>query len=761
MFSVNSRRGSDRNVRQLQALAVCLLLWEACADGRPSATMRDGDAGGDQGTVDADSGADRAADLAVDVPDASPDQKGATVPWTRPPLPAPRDHRESTIYFNGALGTFRVTMTDRTPRKFGAQEPTTVLRPSPSGSRVAQELAGRVEVYGRDGTRLASFDSRPGLLGWTDEDTLLFLDRQGSGALHRARFDGAFQGDLPNPNPLPAISIAAAALSPEGALAVVVMEPLPSNTPGLGGEIFIVRTSDGSIVRRIGQFGLVTQVYWTADDRILWLGGARDLNLGASEVMVARPAADQITRVPLDFFACSLETWVPANTVLLGRRVSVGDVNLCGRYDRMSLDSGGPFEVPWLASRSFFPTGHITSLSPDGRKLAIPGGGSLGSVTLVDATSGDREALVDDLMAVNAVAWGRGLPGEASGTPAPAVPNGGVLAIPAANDPVPAATTRSGNKDCRTGLWVNRTPATLPPAWATPRAWHAGAFDSRRGVMVINGGLPQNRAQETMEWHGAAGVWLNRTAADGFGPRINHTMVYDARRQHLLAFGGMGRINGVHLNDGPWQWDATLGLWKSRGVVGPEGRSGAASVYDSGRDRWIISGGYQQTDLWEWDGSGGTWEKRTGAAPQTTGQLIGHVLAYDTRRDQVLMLGNRVMGPDVWVWNGTSGTFTKRPTDGPGPLPREWIHAAYDDARDRLMLFGGLTLNGTTDNDLWEWDPATARWTNCSGSKPGTPRGRLHGTLVFDNRRQALILFGGDGFNDYQDRGEVWEWYVP
>jgi hypothetical protein len=89
-----------------------------------------------------------------------------------------------------------------------------------------------------------------------------------------ARPDGSGQGDLPNPDPLPAIGIQAAALSPEGALAAVLMETVATAPAGTAGQLFIVRTADGTVVRDLGRTpGTRGGLVWTRDDRIVGWGG--------------------------------------------------------------------------------------------------------------------------------------------------------------------------------------------------------------------------------------------------------------------------------------------------------------------------------------------------------------------------------------------------------------------------------------------------------------------------------------------------------
>ena len=91
----------------------------------------------------------------------------------------------------------------------------------------------------------------------------------------------------------------------------------------------------------------------------------------------------------------------------------------------------------------------------------------------------------------------------------------------------------------------------------------------------------------------------------------------------------------------------------------------------------------------------------------------------------------------------------------PGPSPRSSAVIAYDEARDRLIVFGGnsstsgLTLTGV--GDTFALDLATGAWSEIAG--PG-PSGRLYhgGTLV--NGR--LYVYGGTPDFDGPFLGDLW-----
>src|SRR5262245_200381 len=93
---------------------------------------------------------------------------------------------------------------------------------------------------------------------------------------------------------------------------------------------------------------------------------------------------------------------------------------------------------------------------------------------------------------------------------------------------------------------------------------------------------------------------------------------------------------------------------------------------------------------------------------------------------------------------------------GTGPEPNVLptalysVGAAYDQARNRLVVFGGSN-NGSVSGDTWEWDGAA--WTRMSRSGPPA---RNWPALAYDAKRQRVVLFGGDaGATRFSD---TWEW---
>ena len=136
-------------------------------------------------------------------------------------------------------------------------------------------------------------------------------------------------------------------------------------------------------------------------------------------------------------------------------------------------------------------------------------------------------------------------------------------------------------------------------------------------------------------------------------------MVYDAKRNRVVLFGGMGSAGGgappVTLGD-TWEYDGST--WTRKEVTGPAARNGAGATYDARRGVVIVFGGAGPNgffgDTWSWDGI--KWRKLADTGPEPRG--MGYI-AYDKNRDRVVLFGGRKGWPDgdlndTWEWDGTT-----------------------------------------------------------------------------------------------------------
>jgi hypothetical protein len=83
---------------------------------------------------------------------------------------------------------------------------------------------------------------------------------------------------------------------------------------------------------------------------------------------------------------------------------------------------------------------------------------------------------------------------------------------------------------------------------------------------------------------------------------------------------------------------------------------------------------------------------------------------------------------------------------------------AYDQARGQMVLFGGATSAYTTcetaNSQTWAWNSSLGAWSQLSPLH-SPPALADHG-MVYDSRRQKIVLFGG--CSDAGISGDTWEW---
>jgi hypothetical protein len=248
------------------------------------------------------------------------------------------------------------------------------------------------------------------------------------------------------------------------------------------------------------------------------------------------------------------------------------------------------------------------------------------------------------------------------------------------------------------------------PTW---RNWPAVTYDTGRDVLVIHGGVQgRTSLDETWEWDGQA--WTEYTGS-GPGAREGALMAYDESRAQMLLFGGSTPDMEIHGET--WAWDGQT--WELVGESGPEPRFPAGMVYDAARREILLYSGHfadaggdfvNYDDLWAWDGS--SWREITseGATP---GHRTHAGFVYDPVEEEVLLIGSGsdTFLSDVWAWDGAS--WEEVPTSN---IPsRSGLTVAYDPARERFVLFGGVDRpGGKALDDTWEWD--RSRWlcvSNC------------------------------------------------
>jgi len=203
-----------------------------------------------------------------------------------------------------------------------------------------------------------------------------------------------------------------------------------------------------------------------------------------------------------------------------------------------------------------------------------------------------------------------------------------------------------------------------------------------------------------------------------------------------------------------WWWAAILGvLAASSAAQQPGPRYGHELVYDESSERVLLFGGFHDDgeplgDTWVWDGE--DWQLASQEGPQARKWPAS---AHDSRRKQTILFGGRAgIGQtgdslsDTWAWEKNRW----RRLDVDAPPARDHHRMVYDRKRERIVLFGGWNGEALLA-DTWEWDGT--RWERVADSGPP---GRAPFGLAYDERSERVILFGGKTLDTFF--ADTWAW---
>jgi hypothetical protein len=300
---------------------------------------------------------------------------------------------------------------------------------------------------------------------------------------------------------------------------------------------------------------------------------------------------------------------------------------------------------------------------------------------------------------------------------------------------------------------------------AFPAVSAGAAYDSKRGVMLIFGGVDPERASEP------PGLWrcdtasgkLTKVDVSGLRPQVTTkpALAYDPKRDALFLFGGW-----VRQAKGPAGslWTLSLGTeplaWELLAESGPPPRNGCVMVLDSKHDRLLVHGGdggpdpkrgfTPLDDLWSYDLSAGRWTQLTptGDVPAPRWNHSGTI---DSASAKLFIFGGAgytasglVAENDVYELDLQKTAWRRLPHDSAVPTPVEGATLTYDPVAKSLLLVGGLSLAekgppGT--KSVWVFDLKKNHWTE----SPNVLRATRHEhTAIYDVRAKHHVIYGGE-----------------
>ena len=189
-------------------------------------------------------------------------------------------------------------------------------------------------------------------------------------------------------------------------------------------------------------------------------------------------------------------------------------------------------------------------------------------------------------------------------------------------------------------------------------------------------------------------------------------------------------------------------------VMPPTGRWGQSAVYDPLRDRVLVFGGQDSAlctlrEVWALPLSGDPKWTPLALSDSLPLSRSGHSVIYDQANDRLVLFGGSLgdeMGltNDVWAMSLTDPpVWTHLHPAGTSPSPRHQHSAVYDAARGRMVV--GCGTNDTTwFNDAWalSLDPGAEAWTQI-GTGGMAPAARSQAATFYDPALHMMVVFGG------------------
>jgi N-acetylneuraminic acid mutarotase len=189
-------------------------------------------------------------------------------------------------------------------------------------------------------------------------------------------------------------------------------------------------------------------------------------------------------------------------------------------------------------------------------------------------------------------------------------------------------------------------------------------------------------------------------------------------------------------------------------------------VYDTESDRVInylfftsTSSEYKSLgELLAYDANSDTWIN-TNASVAPFGH-VGARMAYDSESDRIILFGGvSLQTGDLFnetrSYDFNTNTGTKMNPEV-SPPARNYHAMAYHPTIDRVVIFGGDvdTFSETYGNDTWEYDYNTDTWEMIETSE--TPPDRVYSSMVYVSSLDRIIMFGGTSVSMGGTINDMW-----
>jgi hypothetical protein len=309
--------------------------------------------------------------------------------------------------------------------------------------------------------------------------------------------------------------------------------------------------------------------------------------------------------------------------------------------------------------------------------------------------------------------------------------------------------------------------------------WFQGRMDQNdslslgasKGIATEGGAILTTEGTD-ISWSNAS---LPLSQDSSLGPCYGLAVAYDSARGRGVAFGGYHTQwddpDGVPKeSSGTWEWDGKW--WRTILPTDPEMDGGPpaspynALAYDQRRGVVVLASSYGESgsplQVWEWNGR--SW-KAVGAplaAKQIPTRRYASAMAYDSRRAVTVLFGGSDDDKEfdeTWEYDG-EGWRLILPDDpeGDGDPPPRMFHAmAYDEEREVVVLYGGIS-GAVKYSDTWEYDGTGWRLVPPSDPEADSNPPAMHShSMSYDSTLNKTVLFGGNTSISGEE-GDFWAW---
>lgn len=350
-------------------------------------------------------------------------------------------------------------------------------------------------------------------------------------------------------------------------------------------------------------------------------------------------------------------------------------------------------------------------------------------------------------------------------TPGPTTPGGAAspsplttvspsLLTPTDSPPSPGGTSVVVTLSPGAGAtWSSRADVAAGPGAREDHTW---TVDADGAVAYLFGGRSAGAASDELwAFDLATDSWtIVQPAGEGPQARWGHTATW-VPGVGLVVWSGQSRA-GFFADI--WAFDPLTGAWRELPALGaiPEARYGSCASLGPDGELWISHGFTEDagrfSDTRSYEFASGLWTNMT-PLEQVPVERCLHDCYWAADGRLVLYAGQTTGTPaldDIWAYDPASGTWSPGP-DQPAAARQLYSLAVHG---EEAFVFGGGTLDGGYLDDTWTIDPATL------GLQPVEPAGspppaRAGGTLISDQARSRLLLFGGT--NDEGELADLWE----